>query len=119
WSLEPGRQHLVVAPSLTGIGGPRIRTRPVAGLPLIHIETPRYDGRKTLAKRAMDVLGAGTLVVLLAPVIVVVACLIKITSEGPVLFRQERVGIGGEPFMMLKFRSMVQDAERQLQGLAH
>ena len=46
WQLEPGRQHLIVAPSLTDIGGPRLHTRPVAGLPLVHVETPRYGGGK-------------------------------------------------------------------------
>lgn len=44
WELEPGNHHLIVAPSLTDIGGPRLHTRPVAGLPLVHVETPRYAG---------------------------------------------------------------------------
>ncbi len=58
WSLEPGKQHLVVAPSLTDIGGPRIHTRPVQGLPLIHVETPTYEGRKLWTKRAFDIVGS-------------------------------------------------------------
>ena len=55
WSLEPGRQHLVMAPSLTDIAGPRIHARPVAGLPLVHVETPRYEGSDRFLKRAFDV----------------------------------------------------------------
>jgi exopolysaccharide biosynthesis polyprenyl glycosylphosphotransferase len=117
WKLEPGRQHLVVAPSLTDIGGPRIHTRPVAGLPLVHIETPRYNGGKLYAKRAFDIVASGALIVLLAPVLIGIAVLVRTSSDGPVLFRQKRVGLGGEYFDMLKFRSMYVDAEARLSEL--
>jgi len=118
WTLEPGRQHLVVAPSLTDIGGPRIHTRPVQGLPLIHVETPTYEGRKLYAKRSFDLLVAGVLVVVLSPVFLVLALVVKLTSPGPVLFLQERVGLNGTNFYMIKFRSMVIDAEARLQELS-
>lgn len=117
WSLEPGRQHLVVAPSLTGIGGPRIHTRPVAGLPLIHVETPRYGGGKAFAKRVLDLAGSGALIFILSPLLAAIALSVKIGSPGPVLFRQDRIGIGGVHFRMLKFRSMVVDAEQLLARL--
>lgn len=118
WSLEPGRQHLVVAPSLTDIGGPRIHTRPVQGLPLIHVETPTYSGRKLYTKRAFDILGSALLIVVLSPVLLVLALLVKLTSPGPVFFLQERVGLNGTTFHMIKFRSMVVDAEQRLQELS-
>lgn len=118
WSLEPGRQHLVVAPSLTDIGGPRIHTRPVQGLPLIHVETPTYSGRKLYTKRAFDLVGAALLVVVLSPLLLVLAVLVKTTSTGPVFFHQERVGLNGSTFRMIKFRSMVVDAEERLQELS-
>jgi exopolysaccharide biosynthesis polyprenyl glycosylphosphotransferase len=118
WSLEPGRQHLVVAPSLTDIGGPRIHTRPVAGLPLIHVETPRYAGSKQFAKRAFDIAASGLLIGLLSPILAAIAVIVRMSSEGPVLFRQERVGINGTHFKMLKFRSMVINAEQLLEQLA-
>nr|WP_308159193.1 sugar transferase [Curtobacterium sp. ISL-83] len=117
WSLEPGRQHLVVAPSLTDIGGPRIHTRPVQGLPLIHVETPTYSGRKLYSKRAFDLVSSALLIVLTSPVLVVLALSVKLTSVGPVFFRQERVGLNGKTFHMVKFRSMVTDAEERLQEL--
>lgn len=117
WSLEPGRQHLVVAPSLTDIGGPRIHTRPVVGLPLIHVETPRYDGRKRFTKRSMDIVTSGALVLLLSPALLVIALLVKLSGPGDVLYRQERIGKGGQPFHMLKFRSMVADADSELERL--
>lgn len=118
WSLEPGKQHLVVAPSLTDIGGPRIHTRPVQGLPLIHVETPTYEGRKLYAKRAFDVVAAGLLIILLSPLFLVLTLAVKLSSPGPALFRQERVGLKGEAFRMVKFRSMVVDAEARLQELS-
>ena len=117
WSLEPGRQHLVVAPSLTDIGGPRIHTRPVAGLPLIHVETPRYTGSKQFTKRLFDLLASSLLIVCLSPVLAFIAVTVRLTSTGPVLFRQERVGINGSRFNMLKFRSMVVNAEELLENL--
>ena len=117
WSLEPGRQHLVVAPSLTDIGGPRIHTRPVSGLPLIHVETPRYEGRKLFAKRAFDVVAASIIMLLLSPVLAGIALAVRVSTPGPMLFRQDRVGINGRHFSMLKFRSMVIDAEVRLDAL--
>ncbi|MDN4641340.1 sugar transferase [Agreia sp. PsM10] len=117
WSLEPGRQHLVVAPSLTDIGGPRIHTRPVAGLPLIHVETPRYTGAKQFTKRAFDLVASVLLVACLSPLLGLLAICVRLTSAGPVLFRQERIGINGQHFQMLKFRSMVTNAEDLLDQL--
>jgi exopolysaccharide biosynthesis polyprenyl glycosylphosphotransferase len=117
WSLEPGRQHLVLAPSLTDIGGPRIHTRPVAGLPLIHVEIPHYEGFKRFAKRGFDVVASALLITIFSPVLLVIALSVKFGTPGPVLFRQERIGLDGGRFNMLKFRSMVVDAEKQLEQL--
>ncbi|CAD5991288.1 sugar transferase [Agreia sp. COWG] len=117
WSLEPGHQHLIVAPSLTDIGGPRIHTRPVAGLPLIHVETPRFEGKNRAQKRVFDVLSSGALLLMLAPLLLMIAAGVRLSTPGPVLFRQTRVGLGGETFEMLKFRSMVTNAEEILENL--
>ncbi|WP_338185902.1 sugar transferase [Jatrophihabitans sp.] len=117
WSLEPGRQHLVLAPSLTDIGGPRIHMRPVAGLPLIHVETPRYEGLKRFSKRAFDAVIASILILCLSPALAAIAVVVRLSTPGAVLFRQERVGLNGKHFNMLKFRSMVVDAEQRLDEL--
>ncbi|WIB36510.1 sugar transferase [Curtobacterium sp. MCJR17_043] len=97
---------------------PRIHTRPVQGLPLIHVETPTYSGRKLYTKRAFDLVGSTALIIVLSPVLLVLALLVKLTSPGPVFFRQERVGLNGSTFRMIKFRSMVVDAEARLQELS-
>jgi exopolysaccharide biosynthesis polyprenyl glycosylphosphotransferase len=117
WGLTPGVEHLVVAPSLVDVGGPRIHTRPVAGLPLIHVETPNFEGRKLFAKRAFDFAASMFLILLLSPLLVAVGIAVKASSPGPIFFVQERVGIKGRPFRMLKFRSMVIDAEERLAAL--
>lgn len=117
WSLEPGRQHLVMAPSLTDIAGPRIHARPVAGLPLVHVETPRYEGADRFAKRAFDMCASAALLFLLSLPLVMVAVLVILTSRGPVFFAHERIGKHGRPFRMLKFRSMVPDADAKLEHL--
>jgi len=71
------------------------------------LEHREQSNRRTLAlKRAMDVIGSLAAIVFLAPLFALVACLVKISSRGPILFAQERIGQFGKPFMFLKFRSM-------------
>ncbi|WP_241977798.1 sugar transferase [Cryobacterium sp. TMS1-13-1] len=117
WSLEPGRHHLIMVPRLIDVGGPRIHTRPVAGLPLIHVETPRYEGRTLFTKRAFDIVSSTLLIVALSPALAAIALVVLLSGPGPVLFRQQRVGHNGHHFQMLKFRSMVADAETRLAAL--
>jgi len=71
----------------------------------------------SVAKRTMDIVGALGGLIVLAPVLALVALLVRIDSRGPVLFRQIRRGLGGRPFWCLKFRTMVQDAEARLREL--
>lgn len=117
WSLEPGRQHLVMAPSLTDIAGPRIHARPVAGLPLIHVETPRYEGIDRFVKRLFDIVGSGAILLVLSVPLIAVAVIVKTTSPGGIFFSHERIGKNGHPFRMLKFRSMRSGADNELAAL--
>ena len=91
--------------------------RPVEGLPLMHVELPNFEGGKHHLKRAADVVAASAALLVLAPTLLVIAVMVRLDSDGPVLFRQERVGKSGRTFTMLKFRSMVQTAERDLVAL--
>ncbi|MBA75522.1 MAG: polyprenyl glycosylphosphotransferase [Tistrella sp.] len=116
WSLEAGRQHLVLAPSIADIAGPRIQMRPVSGLPLMHVETPRFSLGQRFGKRMTDLVLTGIGVIVISPLLML-ALLVKFTSPGPVLFRQTRIGYRGHEFTMLKFRSMVVDAEERLSEL--
>lgn len=117
WELEDGEYSLVMAPSLTDVSGPRIHTRPVAGLPLMHVETPKYTGLRMVMKRSFDVLATLGIVAVLAIPMLVLALLVKFTSPGPLLYRSERIGQGGQPFHMLKFRSMSVGADKELRAL--
>lgn len=117
WALADLNIRLIMVPALTDVAGPRIHTQPVAGLPLIHVSTPNLEKGQQFMKRLFDVVGAGCIVVLLLPLLVAVALAVRIDSKGPILFRQQRVGAEGAIFSMLKFRSMVVDAEKQLKYL--
>ncbi|MET4003012.1 exopolysaccharide biosynthesis polyprenyl glycosylphosphotransferase [Arthrobacter sp. UYCu511] len=117
WALSTSGTDLILAPALTDIAGPRIHTRPVAGLPLIHVTTPRLEGGKRVAKRLFDMSLSGILLLFFAPLMALVAVFIKGDSRGPVFFKQDRVGVLGEPFRMYKFRSMGVDAEARLPEL--
>ena len=116
WQLEGSGVELVVDPGLMEIGGPRLHMAPVDGLPLLRLTEPRFSGVTRLAKNVFDRTVATLLLVALAPVFVVLAALIK-RDRGPVFYRQERVGLGGETFRMVKFRSMVVDADRRVSSL--
>lgn len=117
WQLEQRAVEFVVAPALTDIAGPRIHTRPVAGLPLIHVEYPEFTGSKYFIKRLTDIFLSSILILVLSPVLLVVSLAVKLDSRGPLIFRQERIGQNGQSFKMLKFRSMVVDAELKLAAL--
>ncbi|MEZ2372299.1 sugar transferase [Arthrobacter sp. RCC_34] len=117
WALSAREVGMIMAPALTDISGPRIHMQPVAGLPLIHVTTPKLEGMKAIAKRVFDLLTASLLLLILAIPMAIVALLVRLDSPGPALFFQERVGKRGELFKMIKFRSMRTDAEALLVNL--
>jgi exopolysaccharide biosynthesis polyprenyl glycosylphosphotransferase len=117
WGLEGSGVDLVVAPSVVDVAGPRVSVRPVAGLPLLHVDEPEFTGGKRLAKAVLDRVLAAAALVLLAPVLVPVAILVRLDSRGPALFRQVRIGREGREFRVVKFRTMYVDAEARLAEL--
>lgn len=97
-------------PDLAGLS---LTTGNLDGLPVIGLRESPHFGLNIVVKRAMDLsLSLGGLL-LLSPVLLLIAVLIKLTSRGPVFYRQERCGLNGKTFQMLKFRSMRVDAEQQ------
>ena len=111
WDLEGQDVDVIVVPGVSEISSDRIRMRPVAGLPLVHMDLPRARKALKWTKRLFDIAASATLLLLLAPVLVIVALGVKLSDGGGVVFRQQRIGRTGEPFEFLKFRSMVVDAE--------
>jgi exopolysaccharide biosynthesis polyprenyl glycosylphosphotransferase len=117
WQLEGTGIELLVAPGLIEVAGPRLHIRPFEGLPLLSVEQPCFEGWRRMVKGGVDRLVALVVLVLLAPVLAGLALAVAMTSRGPVLYRQERVGLNGQVFTMLKFRSMVDNADAQLEAL--
>jgi exopolysaccharide biosynthesis polyprenyl glycosylphosphotransferase len=111
WDLEPTGADLLVAPSLVEVAGPRLSIRPVTGLPLLQVEQPQFTGGRRIVKSTFDRTVALAMIVLFSPVLVAITLGVRLTSRGPALFRQQRIGKDGKPFTMWKFRSMVVDAE--------
>ena len=111
WDLEPLGVDLVVSTGVMDVALSRLVMRPIAGLPLLHIEKPQYRGAKRLQKRAFDLLLAVAMLTIAGPLMVFAAVLIKSTSRGPVLQGSSRIGMDGRPFSMLKFRTTVIDTE--------
>jgi exopolysaccharide biosynthesis polyprenyl glycosylphosphotransferase len=98
-------------PSLASMMGPAATVDHLEGITLIGINTPSLARSNRIFKRAMDIAGAVSVLLLSAPFWIAAAVAIKLESRGPVLFRQSRIGRGGRPFALLKFRTMVADAE--------
>ncbi|GAA2168172.1 exopolysaccharide biosynthesis polyprenyl glycosylphosphotransferase [Humibacillus xanthopallidus] len=118
WALESVGADLILAPSLSGIAGPRVHTRPVEGLPLLYVQGPQYTGAMRTVKDLFDKVFSAMALVLLSPLFAVIAVAVKLTSPGPVFYRQIRVGLGGAEFRIWKFRSMADGADAHLQKLA-
>lgn len=118
WSLEGHDIGLIVAPTIVDVAGPRMVMSPVEGLPLLHVDAPEFSGRKYFAKTIFDTIMASIVLVLLAFPMLVIGLLVKFTTPGPVLFRQQRLGLDHRPFEMLKFRTMYVDAEQRRAELA-
>jgi Undecaprenyl-phosphate glucose phosphotransferase len=83
------------------------------GIPLVRVRASPQEGTARLEKRILDVVVSGIAMVLMAPVLLIIALLIKATSAGPVLYRQARVGMDGREFSLVKFRTMRNDAEKE------
>jgi Undecaprenyl-phosphate glucose phosphotransferase len=97
-------------PELAGLS---LTTTNLDGLPVIGLRESPHFGLNVVVKRGMDFLLSLIGLLLLSPLLLLIAALVKVTSAGPIFYRQERCGLNGKTFPMLKFRSMRVDAEHQ------
>jgi exopolysaccharide biosynthesis polyprenyl glycosylphosphotransferase len=118
WELEGRGTEVYVAPALLDVAGPRTTIRPIAGLPLLHVDHPELSGGRQALKALFDRACAVAAIVLLSLVFMAIAIVIKLGDGGPVFFRQLRVGQNGQGFLVWKFRTMVVDAEQRKPLLA-
>jgi exopolysaccharide biosynthesis polyprenyl glycosylphosphotransferase len=117
WELEGTGVSLVVAPALLDVAGPRISVRPVAGLPLLHVEEPELSGLRQAMKVTVEWMFATAAFLLALPLLIVLAIMVRVDSQGAPLFRQTRVGKNGREFTVYKLRTMRADAESLLESL--
>jgi exopolysaccharide biosynthesis polyprenyl glycosylphosphotransferase len=113
WSLEGSGVDLMVAPSVTDVAGPRISVRPVGGLAMLYVDEPTFSGTTRVLKRTLDVTGALLGLLVLGIPLVLLGIATRLTSPGPALFRQVRIGRDGRQFRMIKLRTMYVDAEER------
>jgi exopolysaccharide biosynthesis polyprenyl glycosylphosphotransferase len=114
WAAEKSDLSLLVSPSLAGIASPRMSVDSVEDMAFVRVSMPRFAGPARVAKRGLDIAGATFGLVVLAPLMLLVAFLIRRDSAGPAIFKQVRAGIGTSTFECWKFRTMYTgaDAER-------
>jgi exopolysaccharide biosynthesis polyprenyl glycosylphosphotransferase len=110
-------RDLFLDPGVSGIDFRRVQPLPIAHEPLLYVASPTLAPVQVWFKRAFDIAVAAMMLIVLSPLLVAVAVAVKLTDRGPVLFRQVRVGRGGDEFAMLKFRSMRVTAEAELAAL--
>lgn len=99
------------------LGGLEFQTVWRRGAPLVSMNRPGLRGRQLLLKRVLDIAVSTLGLVLLSPIFLAIAAAVRLSSSGPIFFRQTRVGLGGKFFEIMKFRSMVDDAELQREDL--
>jgi len=117
-SLRWQNLEVRVSANLTDIMASRLTVQPVGYLLSLSLRPVRLSTSQVVRKRVLDLLIGGAIAVLTSPIWVLIAIMVKATSRGPVLFRQQRVGRDGQLFTIYKFRTMVHDAESRLALLA-
>src|SRR5690606_9002449 len=108
---QRGRVSIKVYPDIFAYIAGGLTVDELNGMPMLSVRDVALRGWKLSLKRGMDTVGAFAGLVLLSPVLVLLGILIRLESPGPVFFCQERMGLDGRPFPMIKFRSMRQDSE--------
>jgi len=113
---ERGRVTIRVYPDLFQIMAGAVSISEMGGLPILTVHDVALSGWRRTAKRGMDMLGAMVGLILISPLMMLIAALIKLESPGPVFYVQERMGLDAQPFPIIKFRSMRADAEKHGPG---
>lgn len=114
WDLEPTGADLLVMPGLADVASPRLLMTPIDGVPVLQVTPPGYTGAQHALKRAFDVVVSSLALLVIALPLLVIALLVRLSSPGPALFRQERVGLNGRTFTLYKLRTMRDGAESAL-----
>jgi exopolysaccharide biosynthesis polyprenyl glycosylphosphotransferase len=119
WQLEGGTADLVVAPPVTEVSKFRLTTRMLGSAPLMHVAGRERSPIQFVCKELIERFVAALALLVLAPVMFAIAAAVRVTSDGPALFRQTRAGRDGREFTLLKFRTMVTNADALREELRH
>jgi exopolysaccharide biosynthesis polyprenyl glycosylphosphotransferase len=118
WKLEGSGADMVVAPTLMEVAGPRLHVSGVLGMPLLRVSAPAFTGVRRVVKDVFDRVGAALLLTLFAPFLLIVGVAILVDNRGSVFYKQRRVGKDGKEFTIVKFRTMVTNADKMLADLS-
>lgn len=111
WELDSLGVDLMIAPGLVDIAEDRLHSTPVAGMAMFEVIKPQYEGANSPAKRVFDIVFTAVAMVVVAPLFLLTALAVRLSSPGPVFYVSERIGLEGSTFAMLKFRSMYNGAD--------
>ena len=117
WAMEGTNLALMVSPAVVEIAGPRLKVEQIQGLAFLSVEMPRFSGPARVVKRTVDLIGSILGLLVLAIPMAAIAIVIKLSSPGPALFKQERMGRDGQTFTCLKLRTMEVGADQRLEVL--
>jgi exopolysaccharide biosynthesis polyprenyl glycosylphosphotransferase len=117
WKLEGSGADMVVAPTLMEVAGPRLHVSGVLGMPMLRVSAPAFTGVRRVVKDVFDRIGAALLLLLFAPILILVSLAIVFDSRGSVFYKQRRVGKDGKLFTIVKFRTMVPNADKLVADL--
>ncbi|TLQ47192.1 exopolysaccharide biosynthesis polyprenyl glycosylphosphotransferase [Streptomyces marianii] len=118
WGLHDAGIELVLAPGLVEVSVKRLETGSAGGMSLLRVAPPTKDGVQPVLKQILDRSAALLGLLVLAPLLLLIAAAVRLSSPGPVFYLHERIGLGGRPFVMWKFRSMRVGADSQKAALA-
>lgn len=110
--LEGLNVNIKIIPDMYDILSGSVKMTSIFGAPLIQINTEIMPGWQFFLKRLIDFVASGIAIILLSPLYLLLSLLVKLSSPGPIIFKQERIGQHNKPFYIFKFRSMYQDAEQ-------
>jgi exopolysaccharide biosynthesis polyprenyl glycosylphosphotransferase len=116
-SALPADVNVRVSPGLPNLGAARVILEPIDGMALFSLRRHRFSRRQRVQKRCLDIVVTSIALVIGAPLMLAIALMVKLSSPGPVLFRQRRVGAQERDFTIFKFRTMVVNADAQRDGL--
>lgn len=119
WRMQAINTEFIVVPGLTEVAEHRLQLRPLENLPLFVVDAPTHDATSMITKRILDLVLSTVGLLVALPVIALAGLAIKLDDRGPVFYRQKRVGVDGEPFDIIKLRSMYVDTDKTPQSEQH